>query len=727
MKNKYKKIITKSFRDDAIKSAILIDDNYITYETLSDKAELLLSTLKIEDGTELQAQLEKVKQASFSMKESSLAKDIKNYFNDLSIVCDVENATKSLDADKIRKSDLVVLDYMMNGSAEDSLKLISKLSNNPHMNVVVVYTNEDLDTTWLEIAAMLRGFSLEDGGNIGNTDNWEREWDDFIRNYSPDNWNVGTKELSEYVLSGKISEVQKGLPISRGTPRPNRELICAYVETKLKQVCIARDYLAMHGSDVYGQFDNEAPWIQAGNVFITLVSKNVDDAADRLHSIYELLPYTKSKCIDKKTIHKAFILPKIYSRPFKVWHQISVSLRLWNPSTYRIIASELQNRIENGNLSVGSPQSKNSKQEAALLWNLINRKETDYRRGASQILGLMLEDISDDLHNESESNILDFIVAAAKSSNQVTPMLEYVAPIKGNEADYKAYLKQLFALVTNNADRTKVRFNEQCAQEIIHALNVELSTTNRIPSYITTGVILVDRGINPKLDTTRLVPQLDANEMTQAISESAVEESDPSDMIVLSPEDIEAQMEERSIQEISSVDSDSNNELQQELNAISQNEVAPKRSWYLCVTPSCNTVPGQETDEVTAKIQPLRQQTLLRLEKVKYQSELKVASQSKSIFIEHEGELLAFRLVDAITALPNIEKVIVLDHDNEDMTEASGKQVCFLENQNGRPVYNERTLYPIARLKAAYAARYQNLQSHYEGRIGVDFVPLNLS
>ena len=38
-----------------------------------------------------------------------------------------------------------------------------------------------------------------------------------------------------------------------------------------------------------------------------------------------------------------------------------------------------------------------------------------------------------------------------------------------------------------------------------------------------------------------------------------------------------------------------------------------------------------------------------------------------------------------------------------------------------------KKVYPIALLKPAYAARYQNIQSHYEGRIGVDFITLDLS
>ena len=40
---------------------------------------------------------------------------------------------------------------------------------------------------------------------------------------------------------------------------------------------------------------------------------------------------------------------------------------------------------------------------------------------------------------------------------------------------------------------------------------------------------------------------------------------------------------------------------------------------------------------------------------------------------------------------------------------------------------NMKKIYPIALLKPAYAARYQSIQSHYEGRIGVDFITLNLS
>lgn len=55
-----------------------------------------------------------------------------------------------LDRDKVRKSDLIVLDYYLQNTnvtanpAEFSLKLIDELSESKHMNIVVVYTKRIL-------------------------------------------------------------------------------------------------------------------------------------------------------------------------------------------------------------------------------------------------------------------------------------------------------------------------------------------------------------------------------------------------------------------------------------------------------------------------------------------------------------------------------------------------------------------------------------------------------
>ncbi|MBY7826317.1 hypothetical protein KW471_19295, partial [Vibrio fluvialis] len=82
-------------------------------------------------------------------------------------------------------------------------------------------------------------------------------------------------------------------------------------------------------------------------------------------------------------------------------------------------------------------------------------------------------------------------------------------------------------------------------------------------------------------------------------------------------------------------------------------------------------------------------------------------------------------VLDSVTGLPKIEKVVVLNHDDEPLS-SDGKKVAFLSLEGNELRYVNKILKPVALLRPAYAARFQNTQSHYEGRIGVDFINLSI-
>jgi hypothetical protein len=55
------------------------------------------------------------------------------------------------------------------------------------------------------------------------------------------------------------------------------------------------------------------------------------------------------------------------------------------------------------------------------------------------------------------------------------------------------------------------------------------------------------------------------------------------------------------------------------------------------------------------------------------------------------------------------------------------KDIAFFHaSPDDGPQFFTKKLTPIAQLRDSYAVRLQNIQSHYEGRIGVDFVNLVL-
>ena len=162
----YKEKIVQAFRDNAIRSVLLIDDEYQSYESLVrnranlDKKLNDLVNSDITDLIEYKERLANILQGeeiyidsrveSF-LRRSDTAQRFVEFFHSKERICTVESDVSQLEVEKIRKSDLVILDYHLNpeekgNEAQSSLKLISDLSTNKHMNIVVVYTNEELES-----------------------------------------------------------------------------------------------------------------------------------------------------------------------------------------------------------------------------------------------------------------------------------------------------------------------------------------------------------------------------------------------------------------------------------------------------------------------------------------------------------------------------------------------------------------------------------------------------
>jgi hypothetical protein len=143
--------------------------------------------------------------------------------------------------------------------------------------------------------------------------------------------------------------------------------------------------------------------------------------------------------------------------------------------------------------------------------------------------------------------------------------------------------------------------------------------------------------------------------------------------------------------------------------------------WYLCVSPSCDTVPLQHTDKIAERIKPNRLLKFIRLEVTNLESALENATHSKYIFLKNsKNKPVALEALNAINNQPAIDFAIVDNHDRDSIV---GGDVSV--NFVGEP---EKTiLTPVLQLREAYAARFQAVASHHVGRIGVDFIPFTSS
>jgi hypothetical protein len=479
------------------------------------------------------------------------------------------------------------------------------------MNVVVVYTNEPLNQVWLEVAATLRGTATEieklflTASELTNwkenSEDWSEKWELVISeqlraDYLKDDYNLQKVTLELQSLCAE-DELEK----------PTENHVRYLLEHSV--VVLNKNLNVITNMNIHGE---KGVWIQAGDIFVALCSKQEQ------HS------------------------------PADVWECIEMALCSWEPSFYRVVTSELQNQIEDANLSMEKSLSCSDQEQMAFLWGILQTENKDKNRITRELLG--------NIANEALDRILynsDFIAKIVQTTELMSqPPLQHVIRDPKNETPYKTFQNEILKLASNNVVKG-ADVSEQQQYEIAHAYNEKLSTTKHFPKYITTGSILRD-----------------------------------------------------------------------------ENNV-----WYICVTPSCNTVPNQETDRSIRELKPHRPLTLARLKNVLPVNEaLHNAHHSSYVYVTSpEGDALAFSVIDPKSKLPDLMKVIIMDHDNENWEDGSHKIITTFKTKLDKKTnlteikQNTKKIYPIALLKPAYAARYQNIQSHYEGRIGVDFLTLDLS
>ncbi|MEZ9452587.1 response regulator receiver domain [Vibrio splendidus] len=634
----YKEQITATFRDNAIRSVLFIDDDYLSYSDLSEKKKVLLDALTAitppladgevapsvptDDGeakallTDILGKLEVVRNLTSagqgSFKRTKVAEEFVKFFHGEKFICDVESQTNDLKADKIRKSDLIILDYCLSGDdATKSLQLLRSLSDSKHSNLVVIYTNKPLDRVWQQIASTLRTPKLLDKeqffeNDLESLEMWEESsrllvnaWDETPRN-----------DLINYILGQEQQVVDKIRPLFCDNieehedyddePHPTDSVIRFLIEKDIRKSHLLTDgnkTMQIHGKDRL--------WIQCGEVFIALCEKAGEDDAE------------------------------IALQPKAVWDKLEEALHDWYPSFYRVITSEVQNHIEDANLSMNKFLIKEDVEQIAALWGILRAQPSERKSASRSLLSSLLSDVLEKV--ESDSKIIDFVEGTAVKT-ALAELPEYES--SHNSGRHKNYIKSMVDVASENL-RVPQPITDDFRAKVAHALNEQMCISGESIDHISTGLLLKTN-----------VPD----------------------------------------------------------------------EYYLCITPSCNTVPNQNTGKVAQRMKPHRPMRFLKLIEKNLKKSLSNAHDSDTIFVTNDGKRIALSVYEDGKA-PTIEQVVVPKHNNEPLDVTDGKLVQFNDiDQDGNLVVVNKKVYPIAKLRAVYASRYQNLQLQHEARIGVDYI-----
>lgn len=292
----YAEAVVRSFRDDAIRTAVLIDDQFPTYRQMHGAAEN-------------------------DFKELDRATNLYGFFHERGLICDIENWRNLGDAEldiinKVRKSDLVVLDYQLGAAGpKAALQILRQLAISPHFNLVVIYTNDPLSNVALSAAAAMRGVAPPKQEHVP-TDEVLSDAEAILDREEFREVDAG--RLASYLTHNETQwkgDLQVAMQ-DAGLHLKNLRALTDHVARRwIRQV--SGDYTPEESPVLYlhcSIADPNTMWIHCGSCFVAVVGKQ--SAGDT------------------------------QGEGDYVWQRLDRALRAWRPNYYRLVLSEIQNALE---------------------------------------------------------------------------------------------------------------------------------------------------------------------------------------------------------------------------------------------------------------------------------------------------------------------------------------------------------------------------------------------
>jgi hypothetical protein len=149
------------------------------------------------------------------------------------------------------------------------------------------------------------------------------------------------------------------------------------------------------------------------------------------------------------------------------------------------------------------------------------------------------------------------------------------------------------------------------------------------------------------------------------------------------------------------------------------------QSYWLCVSPACDLVPGQNAGGWDGDLHPLRPISAVRLSPVKNPQavalRLKDATQGRHVFVHIDNAPVALEVADANSRQMKIETLLLANEGVIEELRFNGFTIGYL---GAGPVVEPIVFEVVAVLRADYANRLLAESGHQRSRIGVDFVNL---
>jgi len=280
---------------DPIRFALLIDDEFQSFDRLLDGA-----TIKDADKTRLTG--------------------LFNFCRDRGWLCDVEgdfNRISTMDGPAgLHQSDLLILDFHLDPArttdSSASVSLIQKLNASPHLNLVVVYTSDDIHTVALDVA-----FGLGGGGKLLSEEVAQ------TRREEVDDMNLGEIVPSEDLLTAFVTgnraaasmlTVRDSLNAGGATGGAANAIVTTLCADHFAQRMSGPVIANRPSGVVIGAcIDGDVPWVSGDNVFVAVVSKD-DDPDQIVDRLCEALSSWKPSPLQVMLVHARSAMEKAGSK-----------------------------------------------------------------------------------------------------------------------------------------------------------------------------------------------------------------------------------------------------------------------------------------------------------------------------------------------------------------------------------------------------------------------------
>jgi len=328
----YAEAVKNTFRLRALRTVLIIDDQFPTYNDLIELSE---------------DELER-------FKEPGQAKALYSLFRSNNMPCDIENDAREIRIDRIRKSDLIVLDYHLTPDSEDSSQstnILRELAATEHFNTVILYTRApDLGAVWADLLLGLRrGWipptELLEGAAL---ETWERLADEEkLPEEDP-----AIELILAHARGGRILWPEehvaplRAVLIAAGFAGTDVDVAITALIHRAVQRQLKHDKDALGGppQPVVGNYESDGPkWLHSRNCFVVVLGKKGGDGDDTHPAAVDRL----LDCLDE-----AFVA--------------------WQPNILQVLISEIQNILELDALATAQDEFRDSATQVGLAYYVLD-------------------------------------------------------------------------------------------------------------------------------------------------------------------------------------------------------------------------------------------------------------------------------------------------------------------------------------------------------------------